>query len=58
MLHNHESTLHITSLSRHALEQLSPSFNQLPSTEHADGKYRLRRYSVILSARWNRDRVG
>lgn len=47
MLHNHESTLHITSLSRHALEQLSPSFNQLPSTEHADGKYRLRRYSVI-----------
>lgn len=47
MLHIHENTLHITRLSRHALDQLSPSFDQLPATEHADGQYRLRRYSVI-----------
>ena len=47
MLHARENTLHITHLSNHAIEELSPSFSQLPSTEHADGKYRLRRYSVV-----------
>ncbi|MFM2598564.1 2OG-Fe dioxygenase family protein [Vibrio fortis] len=47
MLHAHENTLHITHLSNHAVEELSPSFEKLPSTEHADGKFRLRRYSVI-----------
>ncbi|ORT48734.1 agglutination protein [Vibrio sp. qd031] len=45
MLHAH--TLHITQLSEKALSQLSPSFTQLPRTQHADGQYRLRRYSVI-----------
>tara|TARA_Y100000588_G_scaffold76092_1_gene79374 strand:+ start:280 stop:891 length:612 start_codon:yes stop_codon:yes gene_type:complete len=30
-----------------AIEQLSPSFEGLPRTEHADGQYRLRRYSVV-----------
>ncbi|ELV8642386.1 2OG-Fe dioxygenase family protein [Vibrio vulnificus] len=47
MLHSHESTLHLTQLSRRAIEQLSPSFSKLPHTEHADGKFRLRRYSVV-----------
>jgi hypothetical protein len=45
MLHAH--TLHITQLSATALSELSPSFTQLPRTEHADGQYRLRRYSVV-----------
>jgi hypothetical protein len=30
-----------------AIEQLSASFEGLPRTEHADGQYRLRRYSVV-----------
>ncbi|WP_164675356.1 2OG-Fe dioxygenase family protein [Vibrio rhodolitus] len=47
MLHGHENTLQITSLSGKAINQLSPSFEQLPQTDHADGQYRLRRYSVI-----------
>ncbi|PTO77627.1 2OG-Fe dioxygenase family protein [Vibrio splendidus] len=47
MLHAHENTLHITHLSNHAVEELSPSFSKLPSTEHADGQFRLRRYSVV-----------
>ncbi|NAW57893.1 agglutination protein [Vibrio sp. V38_P2S17PM301] len=47
MLHSHPNTLHITQLSHKALEQLSPSFAKLPNTEHADGQYRLRRYSVV-----------
>lgn len=47
MLHEHENTLHITKLSHGAIDQLAPSFQSLPHTEHADGKYRLRRYSVI-----------
>ncbi len=45
MLHAH--TLHITQLSEQALKQLSPSFFNLPRTQHADGQYRLRRYSVV-----------
>ncbi|KFA95475.1 MULTISPECIES: 2OG-Fe dioxygenase family protein [Vibrio] len=47
MLHSVESTLHLTSLSGRSTEQLAPSFATLPNTEHADGKYRLRRYSVV-----------
>ena len=47
MLHSRENTLHLTQLSRAASEQLSPSFEGLPRTEHADGQYRLRRYSVV-----------
>ncbi len=54
MLHSHEHTLQITHLSGEALSQLSPSFRQLPATEHADGKYRLRRYSV---AQWRHGNV-
>ncbi|TNY52137.1 2OG-Fe dioxygenase family protein [Vibrio parahaemolyticus] len=47
MLHSRENTLHLTQLSMAAVEQLSPSFEALPHTEHADGQYRLRRYSVV-----------
>ena len=47
MLDSRENTLHLTQLSMAAIEQLSPSFEGLPRTEHADGQYRLRRYSVV-----------
>ncbi|WP_171353887.1 2OG-Fe dioxygenase family protein [Vibrio coralliilyticus] len=47
MLHNRETTLQLTKLSESAFAQLAPSFTKLPNTEHADGKFRLRRYSVI-----------
>ncbi|PNH94277.1 agglutination protein [Vibrio diazotrophicus] len=47
MLHSHLNTLHITQLSQNALSQLAPSFVNLPRTDHADGQYRLRRYSVV-----------
>ncbi|MDW6003798.1 2OG-Fe dioxygenase family protein [Vibrio mangrovi] len=47
MFHEHENTLHITHLSDIAIHQLAPSFRKLPHTAHADGQYRLRRYSVI-----------
>ena len=39
--------LHLSTISRSAAEDLSQSFGNLPETEHLDGKYRLRRYSVI-----------
>lgn len=47
MLPNRETTLQLTKLSDNAFAQLAPSFTKLPNTEHADGKFRLRRYSVI-----------
>ncbi|NOH80546.1 agglutination protein [Vibrio sp. RE86] len=47
MLHQRETTLQLTKLSDSAIAQLAPSFMHLPSTEHADGQYRLRRYSVV-----------
>ncbi|KGY12162.1 agglutination protein [Vibrio tubiashii] len=47
MLQQRETTLQLTKLSDAAISQLAPSFTQLPHTEHADGKYRLRRYSVV-----------
>lgn len=47
MLHSHQNTLHITKLSGDSIAQLAPSFVDLPHTQHADGQYRLRRYSVI-----------
>ena len=38
-----------------AVRELKESFNGLPVTEHKDGKYRLRRYSVIelRTSFWN-----
>ncbi|WP_394125699.1 2OG-Fe dioxygenase family protein [Vibrio hepatarius] len=47
MLHQRETTLQLTKLSDSAISQLAPSFMHLPNTEHADGKFRLRRYSVV-----------
>ena len=47
MLPSRQSTLHLTQISEAAVEQLAPSFNGLLGTEHADGQYRLRRYSVV-----------
>lgn len=47
MLHQRETTLQLTKLSDSAIAQLAPSFMHLPNTEHADGQYRLRRYSVV-----------
>ena len=34
-------------LSNEAIQDLSPSFELLTATEHKDGKYRLRRYSIV-----------
>lgn len=39
--------LQLDNLSEGAVESLKPSFVNLPETSHKDGKYRLRRYSVI-----------
>lgn len=39
--------LQLDNISDEAVESVSYSFNALPQTEHRDGKYRLRRYSVI-----------
>lgn len=47
MIHSHDTTLQLTQLSHDAVHQLAPSFSGLPKTTHADGSYRLRRYSVI-----------
>ena len=35
--------LQLGTISRSAVEDLSQSFNNLPETDHLDGKYRLRR---------------
>jgi len=40
-------TLELTQLSAQAVKALAPSFASLPKTSHADGLYRLRRYSSI-----------
>ena len=39
--------LRLDKLSAKAVRQLSSSFEDLPPTDHKDGQYRLRRYSVI-----------
>ncbi|NAW87077.1 2OG-Fe dioxygenase family protein [Photobacterium halotolerans] len=42
-----DRTFQLTQLSGQAINELSPSFDHLPKTEHADGEYRLRRYSIV-----------
>src|SRR5690606_15244509 len=42
-----DRTFQLTQLSGQAINDLSPSFNHLPKTGHADGEYRLRRYSIV-----------
>ena len=39
--------LQLNKISQKSLNELSPSFNNLPETDHLDGTYRLRRYSVV-----------
>jgi len=39
--------LQLNQLSKGAVKSVSDSFNRLPHTDHKDGKYRLRRYSVV-----------
>ena len=48
-------SLELTTISKSAVEELRDSFDRLPETNHKDGKFRLRRYSVIelRSSFWN-----
>lgn len=39
--------LRLNTIGAEVIDGLAPSFNYLPETEHLDGKYRLRRYSVV-----------
>tara|TARA_Y100000593_G_scaffold93053_1_gene186539 strand:+ start:89 stop:730 length:642 start_codon:yes stop_codon:yes gene_type:complete len=39
--------LQITKVDPELLKEIKPSFNNLPETDHADGKYRLRKYSRV-----------
>lgn len=58
MLQKHENVISMTVLSPQATQQLMPSFSSLPHTQHADGKYRLRRYSVVKYLNPNVAEVG
>ena len=48
-------SLELTTISKSAVEELRDSFDRLPDTDHKDGKFRLRRYSVIVlrTSFWN-----
>jgi len=39
--------LQMNDLPDFAVKSVAPSFDHLPKTNHKDGKYRLRRYSVV-----------
>ena len=39
---DNQPTLHITKLSQDCVNFLIPTFDQLPHTKHADGKFRLK----------------
>ena len=39
--------LQVTKVSPELLDEIKDSFNDLPETDHADGKYRLRKYSRV-----------
>ena len=39
--------LELNQISKEGVKSLQQSFNNLPETSHKDGKYRLRRYSVV-----------
>ena len=39
--------LQIIKVDSELMDQIKPSFDDLPETDHADGKYRLRRYSKV-----------
>ena len=40
--------LQITKVEPEILGEIKDSFSDLPETDHADGKYRLRKYSRVL----------
>lgn len=42
-----DTVLQITKVSPELLDEIKDSFNDLPETDHADGKYRLRKYSRV-----------
>lgn len=42
--------LELHKLSEEAVKDLTSSFGKLPKTNHADGQYRLRRYSVVRAS--------
>jgi len=50
--------LQLNKISDDGIKSLQPSFSDLPETSHKDGKYRLRRYSVIelRTTFWNATR--
>ena len=55
---DHRHLMRLDRLSDAAVEILSPSFNNLPTTNHKDGQYRLRRYSQVellmeIPPHWN-----
>jgi hypothetical protein len=39
--------LEVIKVDSELMDQIKPSFGQLPETKHADGKYRLRKYSKV-----------
>jgi len=47
LAHHVENTFQLTHLNNEAIKELASSFDRLPNTQHADGHYRLRRYSVV-----------
>ncbi|WP_035477649.1 MULTISPECIES: 2OG-Fe dioxygenase family protein [Aliagarivorans] len=47
MITHANSLLQLNHLSDNAVVELIPSFFHLPHTDHADGAYRLRRYSMV-----------
>ena len=51
-------SLEFNQISKEAVESLQPSFHNLRETSHKDGKYRLRRYSVVelRTTFWNAKR--
>ena len=42
--------LQITKVDSQLMDQIKSSYGELPETGHADGKYRLRKYSKVKAA--------
>ncbi len=39
--------LQVIKIDENLIDEIKPSFNRLPETDHADGKYRLRKYAQV-----------
>ena len=50
--------LQVTKIEPKLLNEIKDSFDDLPETDHADGKYRLRKYSVIRCNRYNNTKLN